>query len=53
MNLQKNCCTILRLRKPKKIIIMALARKLAVMMLAVWKSGGTFCTVFPATQEAC
>ena len=40
-------------RKPKKVVITALARKLSIVMLAVWKSGGTFCTVFPTTQEAC
>lgn len=40
-------------RKNKKIVITALARKLAVIMLAVWKSGSAFCPVFPAKQEAC
>lgn len=34
-------------RKPKKVVIIALARKLAVIMLAVWKNGEPFCSVFP------
>lgn len=37
-------------RKAKKIVITALARKLAIIMLAVWKKGDTFHSVFPAPQ---